>query len=125
MRRHQRGITLIGWLFLIIPLAIVAYAGIRLTPIYLNYMKVVHSLDQVAAEVPGDTATAEGIRNTLGKHFQIDSLDFPDIKDIKITRINGVWQMEANYDDQAPLFANMFILLTFDKTVKLKNAGGG
>ena len=47
------------------------------------------------------------------------------IKDIKITRTNGVWQMEANYDDQAPLFANMFILVTFDKTVKLKNGGGG
>jgi len=125
MRRHQRGVTFVGWLFLILPLAIVAYAGIRLTPIYLNYMKVTHSLEQVSSEVQGDTATAESIRNTLSKHFQVDSLDYPDFHDIKITRLNGVWQMEANYDDQAPLFANMFILVTFDKTVKVKGGGGG
>lgn len=118
---------MIGWLFLILPLAICAYAGIRLTPIYLNYMKVAHSLEQVSTEVQGDTATAESIRNSLGKHFQVDSLDYPDIKDIKITRVNGMWQMEANYDDQAPLFANLFVLVTFDKIVKIKggSAGGG
>ena len=44
----------------------------------------------------------------------------PDVKDLKITRDNGSWKVEANYDDQAPLFANVFILVTFDKTVTLK-----
>jgi uncharacterized protein DUF4845 len=123
MRRHQRGITTLGWLILLIPVAIVFYAGVRLTPVYLNYMKVSHTLDQVVGEVPNETATADGIRNTLGKHFDIDSLDYPDVKDLKITRVNSVWQIEANYDDQAPLFANIFILVTFDKVVHLKGGG--
>ena len=30
MRRHQRGVTTLGWLILLIPVAIVFYAGIRL-----------------------------------------------------------------------------------------------
>ena len=37
---RQRGITFIGWLFLLMPVAIVVYGGIRLAPVYLNYMKV-------------------------------------------------------------------------------------
>jgi hypothetical protein len=123
MRRHQRGITTLGWLILLIPVAIVFYAGVRLTPVYLNYMKVSHTLDQVVGEVPNETATADGIRNTIGKHFDIDSLDYPDVKDLKITRVNSVWQIEANYDDQAPLFSNIFILVTFDKVVHLKGGG--
>ena len=45
MRAHQHGITFIGWLFLLVPIAIVAYAGIRIAPVYLNYMKVSRSLD--------------------------------------------------------------------------------
>jgi len=122
MRRHQRGITTLGWLILLIPVAIVFYAGVRLTPVYLNYMKVTHTLEQVVGEVPNETATADGIRNTIGKHFDIDSLDYPDVKDLKVTRVNSVWQIEANYDDQAPLFANIFILVTFDKVVHLKSS---
>ena len=123
MRRYQRGVTTIGWLLLLIPVGIVFYAGIRLAPIYLNYMKVVHTFEQIASEIPGDTATADGIRLSLGKHFDVESVDFPDVKDVKIKRINGVWQLEADYDDQAPLFANLFILVTFDKIVKLKGGG--
>lgn len=123
MRRHQRGITTLGWLILLIPVAIVFYAGVRLTPVYLNYMKVTHTLEQVVTEVPNDTATADSIRNSIGKHFDVESVDYPDVKDLKVTRLNSVWQIEANYDDQAPLFANIFILVTFDKIVKLKGGG--
>jgi hypothetical protein len=31
---------MIGWLVLMVPIAIVAYGVIRLVPIYLNYMRV-------------------------------------------------------------------------------------
>ncbi len=124
MRKHQRGITLIGWLILMIPVAIVFYAGIRVSPLYLNYMKVVHSLDSVATEISNDGQSADGLRNAVDKHFQIESVDYPDKKDLKITRVNNVWQIEANYDDQSPLFANIAILITFDKIVKLKSGGG-
>jgi Domain of unknown function (DUF4845) len=122
MRKHQRGITLIGWIILLVPVAIVFYAGIRLAPVYLNYMKVVHTLEQVSSEVRSDGATADGIRNSIGKHFDIESLDYPDPKDLKVTRNDGVWQIQVDYEDQAPLFANLFILVTFNKTVKLKSA---
>jgi len=120
MRKQQRGITMIGWLILLIPVAIVFYAGIRLAPVYLNYMKVVHSLEQVASEVGSSDATAQGIRGAVEKHFNIESVDYPDSKDLKIARADGVWTIEAAYDDQAPLFANVFILVSFDKTVSLK-----
>ena len=40
MRQRQRGITFIGWIVLLIPVAIVGYALIRVAPVYLNYMKV-------------------------------------------------------------------------------------
>jgi|HubBroStandDraft_6_1064221.scaffolds.fasta_scaffold940903_2 hypothetical protein len=124
MRKYQRGVTAIGWLILLVPIAIVFYAGIRISPLYLNYMKVTHSLEAVATEISNEGQTADGLRNAVDKHFQIESVDYPDKKDLKITRVNNVWQIEANYDDQSPLFANIAILITFDKIVKLKSGGG-
>ncbi len=120
MRTRQRGVTFIGWLFLLTPLAIVSYAGIRLAPVYLNYMKVSRSLEQVATEYKGgDGANPQSIRNSLGKHFEIESLDYPTLKDIQVTRDGRSWVLEAAYDDQAPLFANIAILVNFDKTVRI------
>ncbi len=121
MRRYQRGVTFIGWIIMMIPMAIVFYAGVRLTPVYLNYMKVEHTLSNIVGEIPNDGQTADGIRNAINKHFIVDELDYPAAKDLKITRDNGTWTIEANYEDQAPLFGNAAILVTFDKTVRLKS----
>ena len=82
MHSKQRGVTMIGWIFLLIPIAIVGYAGIRLAPIYLNYMKVARSLEQTAKQhaSDGDSTNQQDIRNTLEKHFDIESVDFPKVK---------------------------------------------
>jgi len=124
MRTKQSGVTLIGWIVLLIPVAICFYAGIRVMPVYLNYMKVSKTLEQVKSEFKGgDTGNATTIRTAVEKHLNIESVDYPDIKDIKITREGKSWVVSAAYDDQAPLFANVFILMTFDKSVTL--GGGG
>jgi hypothetical protein len=122
MRNRQLGVTAIGWLFLLTPLAIVIYAGIRLAPVYLNYMKVAKAMDQAGSELKAGGANAQAIRSTIDKHFEIDMVEYPTTKDMKITRDNGVWVVESNYDDDAPLFGNVSLRVTFDKVVKI---GGG
>jgi hypothetical protein len=124
MRSKQAGVTLIGWIILLIPVAICGYAGIRLAPVYLNYMKVARTLEQVKSEFKGgDAGSQQAIRTAVEKHLNIESVDFPDIKDIKITRDGRTWVVSATYDDQAPLFSNVFILVSFDKSVTLGSGG--
>jgi hypothetical protein len=118
MRNRQTGVTFIGWLFLLTPLAIVIYAGIRLAPIYLNYMKVVKAMDQAGNELKGGT-DPRTIRATIDRHFEIDMVEFPTTKDMKITRDGASWVIESQYDDDAPLFGNLSLHVTFDKTVRI------
>ena len=58
MRFRQRGVTFFGWLILLIPWAVVGYAGIRLAPVYLNYMKVVRALNLVESDAAGSDSPA-------------------------------------------------------------------
>jgi hypothetical protein len=124
MRSKQRGVTAIGWIILLAPMAIVFYAGIRLAPVYLNYMKVARTLEQVKTEFksndPGGMAM---LKATVEKHLNTESVDYPDIKDIKIKRDGRSWVVSATYDDQAPLFSNVFILVSFDKSVTIGSSG--
>ncbi len=123
MRSRQRGITFIGWLFLLAPLAMVIYAGVRLTPVYLNYMKVARSLEAVGTEFKGDTSTnMQTLKNSLQKHFDIESVDYPALNDVKIERDGHAWVITADYPDQAPLFANLSIQVAFDKSVRIGTA---
>jgi len=123
MRNRQRGVTAIGWLILLTPFAIVIYAGIRLAPIYLNYMKVAKAMDQASNEVNGG-ASPTAIKSAIDKHFEIDMVDYPNTKDMKITKDGADWVLECQYDDEAPLFANVSLHVTFDKVVKIGGGGG-
>jgi Domain of unknown function (DUF4845) len=123
MRTRQEGVTAIGWLFLLTPLAIVVYAGIRAAPVYLNYMKVARAMEGATTEMKAGGVSAESIRATIDKHFEIDMVEYPTVKDMKITKDGGAWVVESQYDDDAPLFANVSLHVTFDKKVRI--GGGG
>ena len=120
MRARQRGVTFIGWIVLLIPVAIVANAGLRITPIYLNYLKVSRALEQLGSETKGDEQiSVQAVRNSLDKRLDIDSVTFPRSDQITIVREGKGLVAEARYEDVAPLFGNMSILLKFDKRVPL------
>ena len=120
MRAKQRGITFIGWIILLIPVAIVGYALIRTVPVYLNYMKVSKALEQIASESKGDEqVSVQALRNSLEKHFDIDNVSYPKVDQISFVRDGKSWVAESHYEDVTPLFANVSILLKFDKRVTL------
>jgi len=120
MRTGQRGMTFIGWLFLLTPLAVMLYCGMRLTPIYLNYMKVNRSLNALADEYKdGGSTNPQQLRNSLERHFEVESIDYPNVKDIKIDRDGKSWVVEAAFDDQSPLFSNISLHVAFDKSVRI------
>jgi hypothetical protein len=123
MRHSQRGITFIGWLCLLIPIAIVVYGGIRLAPMYLNYMRVAKSLSRTVTETRGAGTSAvnpQEMRVTLGKLFDIEGIEHPDVKDIDIHREGDHFVAIADYEDVAPLFGNVSLLVQFHKQVDMQ-----
>ena len=124
MRNRQQGITAIGWLVLLTPFAIVLYGGIRLAPLYLNYMKVARALDQAASNAKSGAADAQAIRTAIDRHFEIDMVEYPTIKDIQVRREGAAWVIEAKYDDEAPLLANIALHVTFDKIARTAGGSG-
>jgi hypothetical protein len=120
MRNHQQGMTFIGLLCILVLLGVVVYAGIRLAPLYLNYMKIARTMESVATEVKGENPDPGAIRNLLDRHFNIEDPTGITVKDIEITRDEGGVQMHVVYDDSAPYVANVSLSVHFEKTVKVR-----
>jgi len=118
MRTQQRGVTMIGWIFLLVPMAIVIYAGIRVVPKYLDYYKLVSAMKETATKLASDeTLTPTSIRSALEKRFDTGYIEM-NVKDIEVTKNEaGDWQMTADYEEDAPLFSNLSLQIKFNETV--------
>jgi hypothetical protein len=123
MRRNQRGVTFLGWIFLLIPLAVVVYAVIRLVPVYLNYGRVAKSMAQIAEQAKADESTnARSLTNSLDKRLDIEGIEFPTLKDFVIRRDGQSWVVEVNYEETIPFIYNVQLLATFKKTERIGKA---
>ena len=118
MRSRQRGATFLGMVVILAILGFALYAGIRLTPLYLEYMAVARALEQTAKEEAGATSP-QTLRNALERRWTIETIDSIQPKDIEIKKAGNGFTMRAYYEAQAPFLGNLFLLARFDKTVNV------
>ena len=120
MRHRQRGITFIGLLMILALVGVIGYAGIRLVPVYLNYIKIVRTLEQIAVEFKGDNPDPARIRVSLDRHWTIEDVAEVTIKDIEIKKEGDGISMHVGYDHTVPFIANVSLTASFDKTVMVE-----
>ena len=121
VRQRQLGMTFIGLLCILVLVGIIGYAGVRLVPVYLNYMKLARTMESAASEFKGETGSLDGVRKSLDRHWAIEDITAVDQKDIEITKDdNGGLQLHVAYDDAVPYIANVSLSVHFDKTVKVQ-----
>jgi hypothetical protein len=86
-------------------------------------MPVARTLQSVSTEfTTGDGVNPQSLRTAIQRHFDIEAVENPEVKDIKITREGRAWVLEADFDDAAPLFANITLHVAFDKSVRIGSA---
>ena len=120
MRRPQQGMTFIGLLCILVLVGTIGYAGVRLVPVYLNYMNVVHTMQTVASEAKGESPDIGALRNSLERHWEITTITGVDYKDVEITKDDSGVSLHVVYDDSEPYLANVSLAVHFDKTVKVQ-----
>ena len=120
MHKRQAGITFIGWLVLLVPMAIVVYAGIRVLPIYMTQFKVAKVAEQAADESKDETVNAGAVRRAIEKRLDIEGVEFPTLEEFQVARDGDQWFIEVSYERTAPLFGNLGLLVTFDKRVVIQ-----
>lgn len=119
MRYRQRGMTFIGLIILMALVGVVGYGGLRLVPVYLNYMKIARAMEQVASETKGENPDPGRIRVALDKHWIIEDINQVASKDIEVSKDGDGVLLHVAYDQSVPYLANVSLTATFDKSVKI------
>jgi len=119
-KHRQAGMTTLGVIILVSFIGIFAFAGIRLSPIYLNYMKVTGVVTGVHKEFDGQNATSSAIRKSISRRFDIESVGEIVAKDVKVTKVDGGHEVAATYSHKAPFMGNISFVVDFDKRVVVR-----
>ena len=120
MYARQGGATFLGMLIIVAILGFGLYAGIRLVPIYLEYMAVVRAMEQTAKEEDGSATSPQELRTDLDRRWTIEDIKSIDPKEIEIKKIANGFSMRAEYRAEAPFVANVSLVVDFDKTVNVQ-----
>lgn len=117
---RQAGMTTIGFLILAVFIGLFAFAFIRLTPVYLNYLKVSGVIEGVHKEFDGQNASRGALQTSISRRFSVESVSQLTARDIKVTANGSGYLVEAVYDHSTPFIGNVSFTVHFDKKVQVR-----
>jgi len=114
--KNQRGITLIGFIFLAAFVAVLGIVVFRAIPIYNEFFtvrKIIRSINTEANEV-----TPADVRKQFELKASADYVSDIKARDLDITKENGRVVISVSYSKTVPLFANVSLLFDFETSTR-------
>ena len=123
MKRTQSGMTLVGFVVVLTVVGLFIYVGMKVIPMYTEYYGVRQAMKGLALEPGINNASPDKIRNLFFRRLYVNYSENVEQKHVKITRIEGGWQMDVNYEVRKPIIANLDVVGKFNTTENLVHGG--
>jgi len=108
---HQRGLSLVGFIFLAVIVAFVMFTAFRCVPAWTEYFSLKKVLQATANEFSVDAQTS-AIRYAFDRRAQIDDLPVKGV-DLELRKDNGRIGLGVAYQRKVPVAGNMSLLFEF------------
>jgi hypothetical protein len=109
---RQRGLTMIGFLFVAAVVLVGALLSFRVIPAYIEYFSVQKALEGALADSP-DLSRVDILRR-IERRLGADYIDSMHASDVTITRANNVTTASASWQNKLHLVGNASLLLDFE-----------
>ncbi len=118
--RQARGMTLLGFLMILVLVLFVAYLGIKLVPIYLNHFSVVSEMRAIAAEPGAANTPPQTLRRNLMTRLDVSYVKHVRPEDIRVER-GADTSLVVSYDVEEHLIGNIDAIIRFHRVEPLSN----
>jgi Tfp pilus assembly major pilin PilA len=112
-RKRQRGLSMIGFLFVATVVVVCVMIGFRVTPAYIEYYSVTKALDEALATAKDLNSAAE-IRSAFQKRADAGYIDSVTGKDVDVVKDKNTVTASASWTRKLPLVGNASLLLDFE-----------
>lgn len=113
LRNRQRGLSLIGFVFVAVVVVTCVMIGFRVTPAYIEYYSVQKGLEQSLADTKDLNSVSE-IRKAFQKRADSGYIESVRGADIEVTKQGNEITASVSWTRKLPLVANVSLYLEFE-----------
>jgi len=119
--RKNRGLTLIGFVIVLVIVVFFAYAGMRVVPMYLEYHALVNAMDKLKSDPMAKSMPAHKIKDSIQRSLWA-SYASNNIKpeNIRISKKTDGINVRVAYEVREDFLGNIDLVGSFDRTVVLR-----
>ena len=113
--RRQRGITMLGFVFVAGVLMVVVMLGFRIAPAVIEYYSVKSALNEALAEVKDPTGSAD-VQKAFQRRIDAGYIESVSAKDVDFTKDRNTVIASVSWSRTLHLVANASLVLDFAAT---------
>jgi hypothetical protein len=117
--KQQKGMSAVGWLLLLMLIIVIAIPGMKIIPIYINYLKITVALNGISSDfaVQADMITSEKIKNDLLKRFELQHMPEITADEITVTQLYDKYNVRIAHQYKEQIIEDKSFTLNIDKSV--------
>ena len=117
---RQKGMTAIGWMIVLALIGFFVLLALRMVPAYMEYYKVVSTLESLEEETGWTDVSPQAIRRLLERRFDISYVQSITPRQVSIKPVGAYYNVSAKYDAREHLVGNVSVVMQFHKQVKVR-----
>ncbi len=119
--RKNKGLTLIGFLIVLVVVLFFAYAGMRVIPMYLEYNALIGAMNKLENDPMAKSKSPSQIKDSIQRSLWV-SYASNNIKNnnIRISKTTDGIKVRVAYEIREDFLGNIDIVGSFDRTVVLR-----
>jgi len=119
--RRNNGLTLIGFLIVLVVSLFFAYSAMRVIPMYLEYHALVNALNQLVSNPASASLRPVQIKKKITRTLWASYADNNIKKEhIRISKTSGGVKVRVKYEIREEFLGNIDIVGKFDRSVVLR-----
>jgi hypothetical protein len=112
--------TAIGWLIVLALIGFFVLLALRMVPAYMEYYKVVSTLESLEEETGWTDVSPQAIRRLLERRFDISYVQSITPRQVSIKPLGAYYNVSAKYSAREHLVGNVSVVMEFHKQVKVR-----
>ena len=120
MANKQRGVSLEGFLVVVVVFILIVIAGMKIAPAYIQDKAIKNKLVEVARDPDIKSLQPHEIRAAFSRRASVADITNVKAEDIEVTKDEAGVTLSVSYMVKIPLVANASLLLEFNTSSSTK-----
>lgn len=110
---RMRGVSVLGWLIILVVVVVFGSATIKTAPAYLEYNTIKGLINSVLQDPKVSLKSENELRSDLDKRFMINNIDAIQASDVVFSKEGARITATVEYEVRENLFGNLDLIMAF------------